>query len=74
MAAQTPAASSQTRSVLEEMVVTAQKREQYVQFTIRGLTQNDLNDHTESPVAVYINDTFTAKRISGFRTFKVSEW
>src|SRR5262245_9126598 len=25
-------------------------------FTIRGVTQNDFNDHTEAPVAVYVDD------------------
>lgn len=99
-----PVALSQTRSLLEEVVVTAQKREQNVQdvgiaitaftgeqldalgfrnssdlavmtpgvsvggnlagqnlqFTIRGVAQNDFNDQTESPVAVYIDDTYVA--------------
>jgi iron complex outermembrane receptor protein len=99
-----PVALSQTRSMLEEVVVTAQKREQNVQdvgisitaftgeqldalgfrnssdlavmtpgvsvggnlagqnlqFTIRGVAQNDFNDQTESPVAVYIDDTYVA--------------
>ncbi len=98
-----PAAASQT-SVLEEVVVTAQKREQSLQdvgiaitaftgdqmrklgfensfdiaamtpgvhisgnnggqktlFTIRGVNQNDFNDQTESPVAVYVDETYIA--------------
>jgi len=29
-------------------------------FTIRGVTQNDFSDHTESPVAVYVDDTYIA--------------
>ena len=29
-------------------------------FTIRGVTQNDFNDQTEAPVAVYIDDTYVA--------------
>lgn len=28
------------------------------QFTVRGVTQNDFSDHTESPVAAYIDDTY----------------
>ena len=103
-AAQAPVALSQTGSMLEEVKVTAQKREQNVQdvgisitaftgeqldalglrnssdlavmtpgvsvggnlagqnlqFTIRGVAQNDFNDQTESPVAVYIDDTYVA--------------
>jgi iron complex outermembrane recepter protein len=90
--------------VLEEITVTAQKREQSIQdvgiaisaytgeqlrdlgirnsvdiaamtpgvhisgnnggqktlFTIRGVTQNDFNDHTEAPVAVYVDDGYVA--------------
>jgi iron complex outermembrane receptor protein len=101
---QAPAALSQVGSMLEEVIVTAQKREQNVQdvgisitafsgeqldalgyrtssdlalmtpgvsvggnlagqnlqFTIRGVAQNDFNDQTESPVAVYIDDTYVA--------------
>jgi iron complex outermembrane receptor protein len=89
-------------SVLEETVVTAQKREQSLQdvgiavtaysgdqldtlgftsssdialmtpgvhvgasvggqsqqFTIRGVTQNDFSDHTEAPIATYIDETY----------------
>ena len=92
----------QRASVLEEIIVTAQKREQFIQdvgititaytgaqikalgfedssdiaamtpgvyisgavggqqslFTIRGVTQNDFNDHTESPIAVYIDEGY----------------
>lgn len=92
------------QGVLEEITVTAQKREQSIQdvgisitaysgeqlrqlgfeessdiasmtpgvhlsgnnggqktlFTIRGVTQNDFNDHTEAPVAVYIDDGYVA--------------
>jgi iron complex outermembrane receptor protein len=103
-AAQAPVALAQTGSMLEEVMVTAQKREQNVQdvgiaitaftgeqldamglrnssdlavmtpgvsvggnlagqnlqFTIRGVAQNDFNDQTESPVAVYIDDTYVA--------------
>ena len=99
-----PVASAQSGSVLEEIIVTAQKREQSaqdvgisittftgeqvdrmgfnkssdismltpgvhvggnlagqnLQFTIRGVAQNDFNDQTESPVAVYIDDTYVA--------------
>jgi len=29
-------------------------------FTVRGVTQNDFNDQTESPVAVYIDDEYVA--------------
>ena len=28
------------------------------QFTVRGVTQNDFSDHTESPIATYIDDTY----------------
>jgi iron complex outermembrane receptor protein len=103
-ATHTPLAFTQTGSMLEEITVTAQKREQNVQdvgisitafsgeqldalgfrnssdlavmtpgvsvggnlagqnlqFTIRGVAQNDFNDQTESPVAVYIDDTYVA--------------
>ncbi len=103
-AVQSPLSLAQTRSILEEVVVTAQKREQNaqdvgisitaftgeqldalgfrnssdlalmtpgvhvggnlagqnLQFTIRGVAQNDFNDQTESPVAVYIDDTYVA--------------
>lgn len=99
-----PIAYSQTEGILQEITVTAQKREQSVQdvgisitaysgeqlrelgiedsndiaaktpgvhlsgnnggqktlFTIRGVTQNDFNDHTEAPVAVYVDDTYVA--------------
>ena len=33
---------------------------QNLQFTIRGVAQNDFNDQTESPVAAYIDDTYIA--------------
>ena len=33
---------------------------QNLQFTVRGVAQNDFNDQTESPVAVYIDDTYVA--------------
>jgi len=33
---------------------------QNLQYTIRGVAQNDFNDQTESPVAVYIDDTYVA--------------
>jgi len=100
----TPPASAQKVGGLEEIVVTAQKRQQSMQdvgisitaftgdqidrmsfnkssdismltpgvhvggnvagqnlqFNIRGVAQNDFNDHTESPVAVYIDDTYVA--------------
>lgn len=90
--------------ILEEITVTAQKREQSIQdvgititaysgeqirelgfedsfdvarmtpgvhisgnnggqktlFTIRGVTQNDFNDQTEAPVAVYVDETYVA--------------
>jgi iron complex outermembrane receptor protein len=99
-----PIASAQSGSALEEIIVTAQKREQSaqdvgisittftgeqvdrlsfnkssdiamltpgvhvggnvagqnLQFNIRGVAQNDFNDQTESPVAVYIDDTYVA--------------
>lgn len=94
----------QAQGVLDEITVTAQKREQSIQdvgiaitaysgdqlrqlgvedssdiaamtpgvnlsgnnggqktlFTIRGVTQNDFNDHTEAPVAVYVDDGYVA--------------
>ena len=99
-----PIASAQSGNLLEEIIVTAQKREQSaqdvgiaitaftgeqvdrmgfnkssdismltpgvhvggnvagqnLQFNIRGVAQNDFNDQTESPVAVYIDDTYVA--------------
>ncbi|MEH6581847.1 MAG: TonB-dependent receptor [Halioglobus sp.] len=102
--AASPVVLAQTSSLLEEVIVTAQKREQNaqdvgiaitaytgdqldqlgftkssdiarftpgvsvggnlagqnLQFTIRGVAQNDFNDQTESPVAVYIDDTYVA--------------
>ena len=33
---------------------------QNLQFTIRGVSQSDFSDHTESPVAVYIDDSYIA--------------
>lgn len=33
---------------------------QMSQFTIRGVTQNDFNDHVESVIAVYVDDTYIA--------------
>lgn len=33
---------------------------QNLQFTIRGVAQNDFSDHTESPVAVYVDETYVA--------------
>lgn len=30
------------------------------QFTIRGVTQNDFNDHVESVIATYVDDTYIA--------------
>ena len=100
----TSAGSPAAESVLDEITVTAQKREQSIQdvgisitafsgeqlhelgivnsvdiaamtpgvyisgnnggqktlFTIRGVTQNDFNDHTEAPVAVYVDDGYVA--------------
>jgi iron complex outermembrane receptor protein len=94
--------ASHAQNVLEEITVTAQKREQSIQdvglsvtafsgddlkeyglqdsfdvarmtpgvhisgnnggqktlFTIRGVTQNDFNDQTEAPVAVYIDEGY----------------
>lgn len=35
---------------------------QMSQFTIRGVTQNDFNDHVESVIAVYIDDTYVASQ------------
>ena len=32
------------------------------QFTIRGITQNDFNDHVESVIAVYIDETYVASQ------------
>jgi iron complex outermembrane recepter protein len=99
-----PMVSAQSSSVLEEVIVTAQKREQSlqdvgiavtafnaeqlrafnvtesfdvaaytpgvhisgnlagqnVQFTIRGVTQNDFNDIIESPNAVYLDEGYIA--------------
>src|SRR5882757_8106362 len=96
--------SQAAEGVLDEITVTAQKREQSIQdvgisisafsgaqlkemgivnsvdiaamtpgvyisgnnggqktlFTIRGVTQNDFNDHTEAPVAVYVDDAYVA--------------
>ena len=98
------AAEAQDQRVLEEVVVTAQKREQNIQdvgiavsafsgaqleelgliestdiahftpgvsvsasagdqsrqFSIRGVTQNDFADHTESPNAVYVDEGYIA--------------
>jgi iron complex outermembrane receptor protein len=98
------AMTCRAESVLQEITVTAQKREQSIQdvgiaisaysgdqlrdlgvrnsvdiaamtpgvhisgnnggqktlFTIRGVTQNDFNDHTEAPVAVYVDDGYVA--------------
>lgn len=98
------ASSALSSSVLEEVVVTAQKREQSLQdvgiaitafsgeqmdklgvessidiakftpsvsvsgsfagqmsqFSIRGVTQNDFNDHVEAPNAVYIDEGYVA--------------
>lgn len=31
---------------------------QFAQFSIRGVTQNDINDFVEGPVAVYVDDTY----------------
>jgi len=97
-------AASVSAATIEEIIVTAQKREQSIQdvgiaitaftgnqlrelgfedsfdvaamtpgvhisgnnggqktlFTIRGVNQNDFNDQTESPVAVYIDETYVA--------------
>jgi iron complex outermembrane recepter protein len=33
---------------------------QMSQFTIRGVTQNDFNDHVESVVAIYVDDAYVA--------------
>ena len=33
---------------------------QNLQYTIRGVAQNDFSDHTESPVAAYIDSTYIA--------------
>lgn len=33
---------------------------QMAQFTVRGVTQNDFNDHVESVIAVYVDDTYIA--------------
>lgn len=35
---------------------------QMSQFTIRGITQNDFNDHVESVIAVYIDDAYVASQ------------
>ena len=32
------------------------------QFSIRGVTQNDFNDHVESPTAIYIDDGYVASQ------------
>ena len=103
LAATAGAVQAQT-GILEEITVTAQKREQSIQdvgititaytgeqmkelgfedsfdiaqmtpgvhisgnnggqktlFTIRGVTQNDFNDQTEAPVAVYVDEGYVA--------------
>ncbi|MEP7243250.1 MAG: TonB-dependent receptor, partial [Gammaproteobacteria bacterium] len=103
-AADNGAPDAHSEGVLQEITVTAQKREQSIQdvgiaisaysgeqmrdlgirnsvdiaamtpgvhisgnnggqktlFTIRGVTQNDFNDHTEAPVAVYVDDGYVA--------------
>jgi len=103
-AADSATPESHSEGVLQEITVTAQKREQSIQdvgiaisaysgeqlrdlgirnsidiaamtpgvhisgnnggqktlFTIRGVTQNDFNDHTEAPVAVYVDDGYVA--------------
>lgn len=33
---------------------------QMSQFTIRGVTQNDFNDHVESVIAIYVDDAYVA--------------
>jgi iron complex outermembrane receptor protein len=45
---------------------------QMSQFTVRGVTQNDFNDHVESVVALYIDDTYVAmQQGQSFATFDV---
>jgi len=36
------------------------------QFTIRGVTQNDFNDHVESVIATYVDDTYIAMQQGQF--------
>jgi iron complex outermembrane receptor protein len=45
---------------------------QQKQFSIRGVTQNDFNDHVEAPIAVYIDEGYVAfQQGSVFATFDV---
>lgn len=42
------------------------------QFTIRGVTQNDFNDHVESVIATYVDDTYIAmQQGSNFTLFDI---
>lgn len=42
------------------------------QFTIRGVTQNDFNDHVESVIATYVDDTYIAmQQGQTFTTFDI---
>jgi len=46
---------------------------QMSQFSIRGVTQNDFNDHVEAPIAVYIDDGYVAMQQGQmFSTFDVA--
>lgn len=43
------------------------------QFTIRGVTQNDFNDHVESVIAIYVDDTYIAMQQGQmFTTFDIA--
>jgi iron complex outermembrane receptor protein len=45
---------------------------QTLQYTIRGDTQNDFSDHTESPVAVYVDDAYLVmSQAQKFATYDV---
>ncbi|NIB43663.1 TonB-dependent receptor [Pseudomaricurvus alkylphenolicus] len=45
---------------------------QMSQFSIRGVTQNDFNDHVEAPIAVYIDEGYVAMQQGQmFSTFDV---
>lgn len=57
---------------LSNVAVSGSYGGQMSQFTIRGVTQNDFNDHVESVVALYIDDTYVAmQQGQTFATFDV---
>ncbi len=46
---------------------------QMAQYTIRGVTQNDFNDHVESVVALYVDGTYVAmQQGQSFGTFDIN--